>query len=188
MKLTKGMSIVLIIVIILGISIPIIGFGVFYAFNYQPEQPKINWTLSIIGEVEPEVNISYQQLLNASLFPQLIDEPFNYTKSNDESSLINFSGVKIWDIFQVFNINYTGNAIRFVDYFGAVSPYPINITTVEQNASDIIVSYSENGVLYSGPPDGYGYLRSIVDYEITKPVCTCSYATKWLAAINVTTI
>ena len=123
--------------------------------------------------------------MNTSLFTHQIEVTINYTKANYQNYLINFSGITIWDLIVYSGVNYgAANAIRFHSSDGGQSIVTVNITTIQDNASMVLIAYAEEGILFGFPPGGEGPLKSIVDYRLTEPLISCAYATKWLTGIE----
>lgn len=180
MQLSKPVKIGLVLIIAVGISIPLITWGIF-TFN-QPQA----WDIRLFGStVAEEKRVSYQEIINESLFTPLIDVPFNYTKANGANYLINFSGITIWDLILYSGVDYgAANAIRFHSWDGQASFVTVNLNTVEQNSSMILIAFAENGVLFGFPRSGEGPVKSIVDFRLTDPLISCAYATKWLNGIE----
>ena len=184
MELSRNLKIALLLIIILGSSIPLISWGV---VNYIKNSNKeINWSITLFGDtVADNATVSYQEITNDTFFSQILNAPFNYCRSNGESSWRFFSGIAIWDLIEYTNISYgAANAIRFYDYTGQPSIVTLDLSIVEDNASLVIIAYAENESLFGGPPAGEGPLKSMVDCRLTYPIITCGYHTKWLAGIE----
>ncbi|HUX99457.1 MAG TPA: hypothetical protein VMV49_07890 [Candidatus Deferrimicrobium sp.] len=178
MSFSKNAKIGIIFLIILGISVPLITWGV---INYINSEKNINWTITLYGSpVSDNATISYQEIMNTSLFTHLINTPIN-----DSNSITYFSGITIWDLIIYSNISYgSANAIRFHSWDGSTSLIYVNLSIVQNNASKVLIVYAENGIPFKGPPKGNGYFRTIVDYAFYAPDCSCAYFTRWLDGIE----
>jgi hypothetical protein len=186
MSKTKKTSLAIIILISIGISIPLITWGILTTLEQRPSQ--IQWSITLFGPtVAQNVSVSYQEIMNQSLFQHFIDVPINYTGCDLKNYIVNCSGITLWDLITYSKVDYgDANAIKFCGSDGC-SMLQVNLTTVEQNASKFLIIYALNGVLYGPPPDE-GPLKSIVDYTLTAPVVSCPYNTKWLCGIQFITI
>jgi hypothetical protein len=144
------------------------------------------WNVRLFGStVAEEKSVSYQEIMNDSIFTHYLDTPFNYTKSNGVSYWINFSGIRMWDLILYSGVEYgAANAIRFHSWDGQQSIITVNITMIQNNASMIIIAFAENGAIFGFPPNGEGPLKSIVDYRLTAPLISCAYATKYLIGLE----
>ncbi|MFX1294479.1 MAG: hypothetical protein ACFFD2_06455 [Promethearchaeota archaeon] len=184
MQLSKNLKILLIFCIILGSSLPLIAWGI--TTYLTTGEKETNWSITLFGTtIDENATILYQEIMNESLFIHIYNAPFNYCKSNGQSSWRNFSGIPIWNLIVYSNISYgAANAIRFYDYQGQPSIVTLDISIVQNNATMVIIAYAEDEVLFGGPPSGEGPLKSIVDCRLTYPIISCGYATKWLAGIE----
>ncbi len=181
---SKKLRVGIAILVIIGISIPLITWGILNYIESRPHQ--IQWSIKLFGPtVAANVSVSYQEIMNQTLFNHLINVPINYTGCDLKNYIVNFSGITIWDLIVYSKVDYgAANAIRFCDYLGVVSIVKINLTTVEQNASKVLIIYAKNGITYGPPPDDEGPLQSVVDYSLTPQSPSCPYNTKWLSGIE----
>jgi hypothetical protein len=187
MSRSKKKSLAIIILISIGISIPLIAWGILTTLDQHPHQ--IQWSITLFGpSVAQNKSVSYQEIINQSLFQHYLNTPINYTGCDLKNSIVYCSGITIWDLINYSHVDYgAANAIRFYDKDGVVSIVSVNLTTVEQNASKVLIIYALNGIFYEPPPDE-GPLKSIVDYTLTAPVVSCPYNAKWLCGIQFITI
>jgi hypothetical protein len=124
-----------------------------------------DWNVTIKGNVQMNSLIYFAELMYASGLTRVTNEPLNWTKlSPYQTEIRNMTGVIVKSLIDYSKIvNSTPiTKIRFIGSDG-YKTNNVTWTVVVNNQTDVLVAYSQNGVLISKTN---GYLESAVDFNL----------------------
>ncbi len=172
MELTRNMKVLVVIAIIVGASLPLV---LWLAF---PQQSPIDWTITLYVDEGEQVNVTYQEITNTSLYTTFTNQhlvTIKYVSQNiDKDGL--YTGISIWDLIQQSGINYsTANHIRFEASDGWMSP-AIPLSLIESAGSLAAIVYDRVGGWHDLVE--YGPLMPIINHSVTDSITSTRYSVK----------
>jgi DMSO/TMAO reductase YedYZ molybdopterin-dependent catalytic subunit len=193
MRLNRNLKILIVssnIVISIIITSFIIGIVIpFIVNNNSPpddnQHPSYDWNISIYGNVNYEVNITYEDIVEG-VYGVVENREFYFINSYGTEYYINYTGAPVWNILnQTGVLTNTSSKIVFYAIDNYYS-YELSISDFAANPEYAILAFKKNGeFILPQQQGGYGPIRAIVDYEITKPRVNSQYWVKYTSSIQI---
>ncbi|MFX1294478.1 MAG: hypothetical protein ACFFD2_06450 [Promethearchaeota archaeon] len=165
MELTRNIKILILIIIIVSVTIPLV---VWLTIKSQQQSP-IEWTITLYVDETEQVNVTYQEITDTSLFPTFTNQHFVTIKYVEQ--IIDkdgyYTGISLWDLITYSGINITSkNAVKFVASDGWATP-SIPLSLIQNSGSLAAIVYDQQGGWFDLVE--YGPLLPMINASIYNP-------------------